>query len=132
MSDPSATAVRPGAALTLSPVDAADAQDAAGLLLFPRADQLVLVGHDTRLADGLAPLKPGRWLGAGRSGRADRLGVVRHCRPPPAPGASRRRRTGSFGLTVGSRKPELRLFENRRPGRNCDSDFKRRVDHQIQ
>src|ERR1700730_19346918 len=98
MSDPSATAVRPGAALTLSPVDAADARDAAGRLLFPRADQLVLVGHDTRLADGLARLKPAGCLGTGRSGRADRLGVVRGWRTPPAPGASRRRGTGSLRL----------------------------------
>src|ERR1700732_4225551 len=84
MRDGAATSVRPGAGIGSGTVDAADAQDSAGLLLFARANQLFLVRRDTRLVDGLARLEPPGGLRAARSGRAAPTGL------PSAPAAPRR------------------------------------------
>src|ERR1700694_2975917 len=100
MRDGSATAVRPGADIGSGTVDAADAQDSAGLLLFARANQLFLVRHDTRLVDGLARLEPPGGLRPAGSGRADRLGV-RGGRASARLAAPRRRHPG-FPLPLGA------------------------------
>src|SRR5207249_8958672 len=101
------TDVRHGAAIALRPIHAADAQDAAGLLLFTGADHLLLVGRDAWLVDRLAGLEPTGRLRSCGSGRADQLGGLGCYRGPPAFAASRCRRGCIFDLPVGSLESEF-------------------------
>src|ERR1700674_6002739 len=76
---------------SLRAVDAANAQDATGLLLFPRANHFFLVGRHTGLVNRLAWLEPPRGLRPAGSGRTDRLGTLGGCRAPASSCAPRRR-----------------------------------------
>src|SRR5260370_40434136 len=132
ISDGSATAVRPGADIGSGAVDAANAQDAAGLLLFPGANQLFLVGRDAGLFSPRAWLEPPGGLRSTGSGRAHRLGTLGGGRPALGPPPSRRGCRPFFGLTIGSREGESRLFEDRRTCRNGHLDLERRIDDEVE
>src|ERR1700694_5929471 len=116
MRDGSATPVRPGADIGSGTVDAADAQDSAGLLLFARPNELFLVRRYTWLVDRLARLEPTGGLRPAGSGRAHGLGSLGGCRAPATSAAARRRRRPVLRLAIGSCEGKSRLFEDRRTG----------------
>src|SRR4029077_17720092 len=112
----SAAVVSGGAAIDLRAIDAADAQDAAGLFLFPGADQFLLVGRHARLVSGLAQLEPSPSLRPAGSRGAHRLGGLGGCGRAPAPHRARSGPDRLIRLAVRSGHDELRLFQHGRPG----------------
>src|SRR2546425_10461834 len=117
MTDESATAVRPGAAISLRAVDAANAQDAAGLFLLPGADEFLLVGLDARLTDRFTGLETTGGFRSPRPRRTHGLGTLSRCgRRAPATCAAGCRRARLFGFTFRSRKREPGFFEHGRSG----------------
>src|SRR2546425_9674021 len=120
----------PGSAdILLGAVDAANAQNAAGLLLFARANHLFLIRRHTGLVGRLAGLEPPRGLRPTGSRRTHRLRGLGSSRAPTRSPASRRRRGRVLALTIGTREAESGLFQDRRTGGNRHLGLERRVDH---
>src|SRR2546422_8510659 len=107
----------PGSAdILLGAVDAANAQNAAGLLLFARANHLFLIRRHTGLVGRLAGLEPPRCLRPTGSRRTHWLRGLGSSRAPTRSPASRRRRGRVLALTIGTREAESGLFQDRRTG----------------
>src|SRR3989442_2360347 len=117
---------------SLGAVDAANAQNAAGLLLFPRANHLFLIRRHTGLAGRLARLETSRSLWPTGSRSTHRLRGLGSSRAPTRSTASRGRRGRVLALTIGTREAESGLFQDRRTGGNGQLDLERRVDNQIE
>src|SRR2546428_1250028 len=107
----------PGSAdILLGAVDAANAQNAAGLLLLARANHFFLIRRHTGLVCRLAALEPPRGLRPTGSRRTHRLRGLGSSRAPTRSPASRRRRGRVLALTIGTREAESGLFQDRRAG----------------
>src|SRR2546426_8235754 len=104
------------AAILLGAVDAANAQNAAGLLLFARANHFFLIRRHTGLIGRLAALEPPRGLRPTGSRRTHRLRGLGSSRAPTRSPASRGRRGRVLALTIGTREAESGLFQDRRTG----------------
>src|SRR5438128_7140310 len=124
--------MRLGAGIRLRAVDAANAQNAAGLLLFSRANHLFLVRRHTGLVGRLARLEPPGGLRPAGARRTHRLRGLGSSRAPTGSASSRARRGCVLTLTVGTREAESGLFQDRRTGGNRHFYFERRIDNQIE